>query len=72
MYDRLNVDERLHLEGSTCLTATGDCPIREIGKAAFNIQLGELNIVREIIFADIEDDALMSLLKTRKALQIYC
>jgi hypothetical protein len=36
-------------------------PLVELGKAMFSINLGQLTMERELIVADIEDDALLGL-----------
>ena len=59
VYDVLSNEERPQLKRSVGLRGAGGSPIRERGKAVFNIQLGELNLAKELIVADIEDDALL-------------
>lgn len=59
VYLTLNKQKRPILQNSTYLKGAGGAPIRIFGKGLFEIKLGELNLKREVIVADIEDDALL-------------
>ncbi len=60
VYDRMEEGHRPSLEKTSCLVGAGGSPIRERGKAMFNLQLGPLGMAREgCRVAAIEDDALL-------------
>jgi hypothetical protein len=47
------------VEKSNTLASADGKPLQELGKAIFDIQLGDLNFDIELIVADIEDEALL-------------
>jgi hypothetical protein len=49
------------LKKSNTLASADGKPLQELGKAIFDIQLGDLNFDIELIVADIEDEALLGL-----------
>ncbi len=59
VYDRMEEGQRPSLRKTSCLVGAGGSPIRERGKAVFNLQLGPLGMAREAVVAAIEDDALL-------------
>lgn len=50
-----------YLKKSNTLASADGKPLQELGKAIFDIQLGDLNFDIELIVADIEDEALLGL-----------
>ena len=59
VYDQIPQADRPQLRPSTCLKGPGGAPIKEMGRAEFNLKLGEYEVVSEAIVAEIEDDALL-------------
>ncbi|XP_053395583.1 uncharacterized protein LOC123525908 [Mercenaria mercenaria] len=59
VYHKLGDAERPPLKSSARLKGAEGTPIKILGKAVFGMKLGELHLNREIIVADIEDDALL-------------
>ena len=59
VYERLSKGAYSSLECSCCLNGVRDSHLRSGGKRQFRIQLGELNIVRDIAVADIAEDAIL-------------
>ena len=59
VYDKIPVGRRPRLKPSSCLKGAGGAPLREKGKAEFTLKLGQYELVREVIVADIDDDALL-------------
>ena len=60
VYDQICEASQLRLEKSACIIRGADgMPIKESGKAVFTLRLGPLEIVKEAMVADIEDDALL-------------
>lgn len=60
-YARIPPDRKPQLTKSPRLSGAGGTPLMELGKAVFEIQLGPLQLQREIIVAKIEDDALLGI-----------
>ena len=54
-------DIQPQLKKSSTLAGTDGQPLVELDKAMFSINLGQLTMERELIVADIEDDALLGL-----------
>jgi hypothetical protein len=54
-------DKQPQLKKSCTLAGADGQPLVELGKAMFSINLGQLTMERELIVADIEDDALLGL-----------
>lgn len=59
LFNKIPADQRPYLKPSSCLIGAGGAPIREKGKAEFTLKLGEHEMVREVIVAEIEDEALL-------------
>jgi len=59
VFDRIETNRRPRLVKSACLRGAGGMPIREKGKAEFTLRLGTLEIFREAVVADVEDDVLL-------------
>ena len=60
VYDQICEASQPRLEKSACVIRGADgMPIKESGNAAFTLRLGPLEIVKQAMVADIEDDALL-------------
>ena len=59
IFRQIPYGERPQLVKSSCLKGAGGIPIKESGKAVMQFSLGPLELEREIIVAEIEDDALL-------------
>ncbi|XP_071144097.1 uncharacterized protein [Mytilus edulis] len=53
--------KRPKLQKSSSLASADGQPLKELGKAVFNLTLGELALEKELIVAEIEDEALLGL-----------
>lgn len=58
-YEAIPKDKRPPLERAYCLVGAGGNPIKKAGKAKFSLSLGTLELEREVIVAEVEDDALL-------------
>ncbi|XP_052820489.1 uncharacterized protein LOC128246339 [Mya arenaria] len=58
-YEAIPKDKRPPLERAYCLVSAGGNPIKKAGKAKFSLSLGTLELEREVIVAEEEDDALL-------------
>ncbi len=56
IYNKLDPVNKPSLIKTACLTGAGGQPLREMGKATFNVQLGPITLTREVIVAEIEDE----------------
>ena len=56
VFEKMPFKSRPKLEKSNCLTGVNGEPLKELGKAIFEIQLGQATFSGEIIVAEIEDD----------------
>jgi len=61
IYNKIDPKKRPELRKTACLTGAGGTRLKEFGKANFNIMLGDISLTREIIVAEIEDDALLGI-----------
>jgi hypothetical protein len=61
VYNKIPVDIRPTLEKSVCLSGASGHPLVELGKAVLHLHLGELEIDREVIVAEIEDKSLLGI-----------
>ena len=61
IYNKIDPKKRPELRKTACLTGAGGTRLKEYGKANFNIMLGDISLTREIIVAEIEDDALLGI-----------
>lgn len=61
IYNKIDPKKRPELRKTACLTGAGGTRLKEYGKANFNIILGDISLTREIIVAEIEDDALLGI-----------
>lgn len=61
VFYKLDANKRPSLQKSNSLKGAGGTPLNEIGKGHFTIQLGPLELEREMIVADIEDDCLLGI-----------
>lgn len=61
VFKRIPKESRPKLEKSNCLIGANGEPLKELGKAIFEIQLGQENFKEEIFVSEIEDDALLGL-----------
>ena len=59
VYNKMEEASRPHLIKSAVLLGTGGEPIVETGKAIFDIQLGNLRLIRGLVVVEIEDDCLL-------------
>lgn len=59
VFQRIPEEKRPVLDQSMRLIGAGGTPIKGAGKAKFNLSLGPLDLLREVIVAEIEDDALL-------------
>lgn len=59
VYDKISSKEKPSLRNSSCLRGASGKPIKEYGKAKFKLKLGEYEVQKEAIIADIEDEALL-------------
>ena len=59
VFDRIETNKRPQLVKSACLRGAGGMPIKEKGKAELMLRLGSLEIIREAVVADIEDEVLL-------------
>ena len=59
VYDKIEKANRPILKRSTCLIGANGSPIKERGKAVFQLKLGTYQMDIEARVADIEDDALL-------------
>ncbi|MES9905515.1 MAG: retroviral-like aspartic protease family protein [Sedimenticola sp.] len=59
VYKRMRDGRKPPLDKTSCLVGADGHPIRELGKAMFNMQLGSLEMAREAVVAAIDDDALL-------------
>ena len=60
-YNQIPEQVRPELKGSCSLTSVSGEPLREHGKATFNVELGTEKMEEEIVVADVEDEALLGL-----------
>lgn len=61
VFEKISNVSRPNLEKSKCLIGANGEPLKELGKAIFEIRLGQEYSKEEIIVAEIEDDALLGL-----------
>ena len=61
VYERIPQNLRPKLSKSSCLTSVSGEPLSELGKAVFEIQLGQEKLTEEMIVAEIADEALLGL-----------
>ena len=61
IYNKLNPASIPVLKKTSCLTAACGTPLKEYGKGTFSIQLGPVNLQKELIVAEIEDDGLLGI-----------
>ena len=59
VFDRIETNRKPRLVKSACLRGAGGMPIKEKGKAEFTLRLGTLEIFREAVVADVEDEVLL-------------
>lgn len=59
IYEKIKESEKPKLMKSGKLRGANGMPIRELGKAEFSVLLGQYETTREMVVADIEDDALL-------------
>lgn len=59
IFKQINVGKRPVLKPASGLLGAGGAPIQGCGKAEFEFKLGPLEIIKEAVVADIEDDALL-------------
>ena len=59
VFNRIPDDLRPKLVKTSSLIGAGGAPINELGKAEFELILGPLELQKDVIVADIEDDALL-------------
>ena len=59
LYESLPMEKRPSLNNSSRLIGAGGAPITGAGKAKFEISLGPLDLLPEVLVAEIEDDALL-------------
>ncbi|KAH3861496.1 hypothetical protein DPMN_024426 [Dreissena polymorpha] len=56
-FDKLPSTMQPKLVRSACLVGTWGVPVPEVGKGSFEISLGPHKLIKEVIVADIEDEA---------------
>lgn len=61
IYNSLDSRSRPSLAKTTSLAGAGGTPLKELGKAVFSVQLGNLVIDKEIVVADIQDECLLGM-----------
>ena len=61
VYNKLDPKIRPQLNKSACLTGASGIPLKECGKAFFNVELGPVSMYKELIVAEIEDDVLLGI-----------
>lgn len=61
VFEKIPKESRPKLEKSNCLIGANGEPLKKLGKAIFEIQLGQENFKEEIFVSETEDDALLSL-----------
>jgi hypothetical protein len=59
IYERIDQSKRPSLQKNVCLKGASGSPIKEKGKAEFNIELGQYEIISVAVVAEIEVDALL-------------
>ncbi|XP_052778481.1 uncharacterized protein LOC128215916 [Mya arenaria] len=59
VFEQLEVETRPLLDKTARLVGAGGAPIREAGQAKLNLRLGPMQLVEDVMVADIEDDALL-------------
>jgi predicted aspartyl protease len=61
LFRKIPNSKKPRLERSSALASVNGQPLTEMGKAVFNITLGNLTLDSELIVAEIEDEALLGL-----------
>ena len=61
IYEKIPAECRPQLKKTSSLTGAGGDPMVELGKAVFDIQLESLCLKREVVVAEIEDQALLGI-----------
>ena len=61
VYNRIQPEKRPQLRKTACLSGACGTRLKELGKANFDITLGDITLEREVIVAEIEDDALLGI-----------
>ena len=59
VFDQLVPANRPVLRKTACLIGAGGAPIKEAGQAKLELYLGPVNLIQDVIVADIEDEALL-------------
>ena len=59
VFDKIKLEEQPQLRHSACLVGAGGTPIREKGKAEFELTIGPIKLKQDAIVAEIVDDALL-------------
>ena len=60
-YYQIPLGIRPPLQKSRCLSGANGKPLMELGKGTFNLVLGSVTMKRELVVAEIEDDALLGM-----------
>ncbi|CAC5408305.1 unnamed protein product [Mytilus coruscus] len=61
IFRKIPLSKRPKFQKSGSLASADGQPLKELGKAVFNLTLGELVLEKELIVAEIEDEALLGL-----------
>ena len=61
VFHKIPTARRPKLEASKSLASADGKPLKEKGKATFNIQIGDLKLQRALVVAEMEDDILLGL-----------
>ena len=61
VFHKIPTARRPKLEASRSLASADGKPLKEKGKATFNIQIGDLKLQRALVVAEMEDDILLGL-----------
>lgn len=61
IYDKIPWKQRPSLSKSVHLVGASGKPLKEYGKAKFNLKLGDLCLLADAVVADIEDDGLLGI-----------
>ena len=59
VFERIEAEQRPELERSSWLVGAGGTPIKEWGKTELTLSLGPLELIKDVIVAEIEDEALL-------------
>ncbi|CAG2200883.1 unnamed protein product [Mytilus edulis] len=61
IFNQLNTGNKFTLSKSSSLAGAGGTPIKELGKATFSLKLGALELEKELVIAEIEDECLLGM-----------